>query len=587
MKNTIYTQIFDLLKKKIFDTDVFIKLMVGMAALCFYMLYFYILVSQEILPKGINYQFVRKSWMLLVLLISLLLISFFIYLNWVRKKEFKYTNSTEGFHSKDLLLMLLPMTPIMQYIILNQDILSAFDSIMVFVIFSAISLVLSFLVPMIFGIIGSRTIIMIVGISFSFLLFNMASISFLFSWHFSGNFIIQILILAIIFGISFSIYLLNKKILYVVVIAFFTVNTLSVLFSSNKQPIAIESTSQIYSLTKNKDIRRMPDIFLLTYDSYVENETMLQYGIDNSEQENYLEKNGFHIYQGTYTVSGKSIPSMGRVLDISSKLDGNDRKAVSGNGAVQNILKENGYVTFGIFDWDFFFWSIGSSYDYTFPNEIKVVPYKLIARTILEGEFRFNTKYEEIDYSDYLFSKRETFTNNIIKPKFVYTHTSLPGHSVNTGKCRDNEIELFEEDLISANKEMKNDIEIIEKNNPNSIIIVNGDHGPHLTKNCFLLGSQYENNEVNRLDIQDRMGSFLAIKWPDDANFDHKNINILQDIFPAVFSYIYEDDSILNSRIQQLTIDPSRTGGVLVKNGVIYGGKDDGMLLFNSMERRQ
>ncbi len=47
---------------------------------------------------------------------------------------------------------------------------------------------------------------------------------------------------------------------------------------------------------------KTPGIYLLIYDAYVENETMLGYGIDNLDQQQYLEELGFKIYPDTYSI---------------------------------------------------------------------------------------------------------------------------------------------------------------------------------------------------------------------------------------------------------------------------------------------
>ncbi len=64
-------------------------------------------------------------------------------------------------------------------------------------------------------------------------------------------------------------------------------------------------------------------------------------------------------------------------------------------------------------------------------------------------------------------------------------HTHLPYHSQNSGVCRPDEIELFGERLAQANIEMKQDLALVLENDPEAIVIVAGDHGPHLTKNCL------------------------------------------------------------------------------------------------------
>ena len=121
------------------------------------------------------------------------------------------------------------------------------------------------------------------------------------------------------------------------------------------------------------------------------------------------------------------------------------------------------------------------------------------------------------------------------------------------------------------------------KNDPSGIIIIAGDHGPYLTKNCIGTKGDYNISEISRLDIQDRYGTFLAIKWPTDEFSKYDEITVLQDIFPAIFAYMYQDVEFL-----ELQIEPSikgysyRLSGVSVNDGIIIGGIDDGEPLFIS-----
>jgi hypothetical protein len=128
---------------------------------------------------------------------------------------------------------------------------------------------------------------------------------------------------------------------------------------------------------------------------------------------------------------------------------------------------------------------------------------------------------------------------------------------------------------------MKQDIEILIENDPDAIIIVAGDHGPYLTKNCYTTTGYYDESEISRLDIQDRFGSFLAIRWPTDDYQNYDDITVLQDVFPAIFAYMYNDEQILNSKISSHTIDQI-TSNVYVNNGIIHGGVNDGEPLYLS-----
>ena len=58
---------------------------------------------------------------------------------------------------------------------------------------------------------------------------------------------------------------------------------------------------------------------------------------------------------------------------------------------------------------------------------------------------------------------------------------------------------------------MRKDIKVLKENNPKSIIVIVGDHGPYLTKNCTALKKYKQNTLFNRLDIFNCIFSFLII----------------------------------------------------------------------------
>ena len=94
----------------------------------------------------------------------------------------------------------------------------------------------------------------------------------------------------------------------------------------------------------SRSFSRTPDIYLLTYDSYVENEIMLHYGIDNSEQESYLVDHGFTIYRGTYSIGPASKVSMAALFRLAP--GGDLTKVLSGDSVAVRALNENGYTTY-------------------------------------------------------------------------------------------------------------------------------------------------------------------------------------------------------------------------------------------------
>jgi hypothetical protein len=306
---------------------------------------------------------------------------------------------------------------------------------------------------------------------------------------------------------------------------------------------------------------------------------MLAYSIDNGLQEDYLLDRGFNIYPHTYSVKAASISTMTTIFNVSEFSDAS-KDAVAGDGVVQNLLKSFGYSTFGIFPSDFFFRGEESSYDVSFPEP--GLSTFLLSKGIFMGEFRFDLEFDKEPIENYLAAKRNVFGLNSPNPIFLYSHSKFPGHSQNSGVCLTNEVALFEERLNQANQEMRFDVETLIENDPSSIIIIAGDHGPYLTKNCHVTAGVYDVSEITRLDLQDRFGTFLAIRWPSSNFESYDEIVVLQDLFPSIFAYIFGDARILDARIEAKTVDQARASGAAVINGIIVGGIDDGEKLFFS-----
>jgi hypothetical protein len=310
---------------------------------------------------------------------------------------------------------------------------------------------------------------------------------------------------------------------------------------------------------------------------------MLGFGIDNSEHEAFLINQGFKIYPKTYSVGSPTIPSMSRVFNASTEFFGYPRRGIYGDGVVHNVFRDMGYLLIGLFPDNYMFQGVGSDYDYSYPEvkEEDITSDKLLILTLLSGEFRFKLGLKDLppSHEQYVVTKKEFFNKPFKDPVFIYSHSDLPGHAEFQSECRPNEVELFEEDLRRANNEMKNDVNTILENDPGSIIIVAGDHGPYLSNDCFL-PIKKDMSEISRFDIQDRFATFLAVRWPtkDFEKFD--DIVVLQDLFPAIFAYIYDDQSILDLRIEPEILSTEKINGASVKNGIIFGGINDGESLF-------
>ena len=518
----------------------------------------------------------------------MLLITIFLYLGFfafaklrgIKKLSIKIPG--EKLSSDHLTLLLLPLTPVIQYIINNQDILSPLDSIYVFIV-SALFVALIILVPPILvRRIGTTRTVMFLGLGFAFSITNMAILSLKFSWHEWGSLRIQLPLFAGVFLVSWFLSHLNyHKLLYILITGYFLTNSFSQLLARDDGSFVTDldgTENRLVMLICSNEPVVTPSVYLLVYDAYVINETMLAYGIDNRSQEQYLEKLDFQIYPRTYSVGGSSPSTMSRVLNASVDFYGNTRRGISGDGIVQNLLRGFGYKTYGVFPSDYFIRGISPSYDYSFPSFSS--PANTLLKAILIGEFQFDVTFNEVTKEQFILEKINFFSEESEEPKFIYMHTNLPNHSQNSGACLVNEGELFRERLSRANLEMRQDVEIIIENDPEAIVIVVGDHGPYLTKNCTTTMSSYDISEISRLDIQDRFGTFLAIRWPTEDFELYDEIVVLQDLFPVIFAYLFQDQRLLESKVEPATLESGRISGAAVVDGVIEGGIHNGEFLF-------
>ncbi len=518
------------IQDKLSDSHLIIsRILIPLGMYCFYCLVLYF-----VLPYGVNKVFITRSIKYILPITFILYVAYAAYLLIRKIKPVLFVPAEEKFSAAHLLLPLLPLTPVAQYVINNTDILSWLDIVTILGLFYLAACVPLIIIPRIFIKTGGYQSLTFLGLAFSYLFTNMAILSAYFEWYEEGSFLIPLLVMAGVWLISWLLYKSSdRSYFFLMIIVVFISNSVFQFVNRDSElnPSSLDrSDNQLISLVGDREPIDKPSIYLLIYDAYVINQTMLGYGIDNHQQEEFLEEQGFKIYPKTYSYWGSTLQTMGRVLNSSLSLYGNRRRATSGDGVVQNLLQGYGYKTYGIFSWDYFSRGRVPSYDFSFPDSSSAV--RLLIKAILLGELRFDMDVSYITYEDYLDLKRDIFAEASGEPRFFYTHSHRPGHSQNSGACRPNETELFINRLESANIEMREDIELILEKDPGAILIVAGDHGPCLTKTCtqYLYPVDFEINEITRHDIQDRLGTFLAIRWPTSDFEEYDEIEIIQDV---------------------------------------------------------
>lgn len=323
------------------------------------------------LPSGVNDLFVSRLWKYLLVLAVLVYLAAYLSFRKKKKDKFVFKKTVEKIAAGDLVLILLPLTPVVQYILRNQAMLSLQHSLAVLAFFILLAGLYVFIIPALLGILGSVPVMMLSGLAFTFTITSMPLLSQYFSWYEAGSLLVQALFFGGTFLVVWLLYhLRDKRILRLFILGLFLLNTalqfMQVKMSTDENRHS-GTENNLQALVETKEPVDTPNIYLLVYDAYVANETLLAYGMDNSSQENFLREQGFELYPQTYSIGAETLTTMNSLLDVSTETDGNYRRAVSGDGAVQRILKENGYHTYGLFTSDYYFRGISSSYDFTTP----------------------------------------------------------------------------------------------------------------------------------------------------------------------------------------------------------------------------
>jgi hypothetical protein len=543
----------------------------------------YLAVFSLVLPLGVNKVFVTRSVWALLPVTALLWLGFLGAIVLAKVRPMWVEAPEDRPSAGDAMLLFLPLTPIVQYLTLNVAILGLTDTLLLTGLFTLFAALIVLVVPFLLHKSGSTRPVMYLGLALAFSITNMAATANQHNWH---DWVSLQILFSRFAGIALGSWLLFRlrltPVLHLMIFAFFVANCLVVLRAREAPDSSVSplpARNRLVALVGSRQPVTTPGIYLLIYDSYVASETMAGYGIDNRPHEEYLEETGFTLYPNTYSMAAGSLKTMSRVLNASPDyiLDREGRAAVSGGGTVLQLLKGYGYETYGVFPSDFYFRGTVPSYDYSFPRPGSSAG--LLIGAIFEGEFRFDIGFDDVSGDEFIQEKERFFSSPSTHPRFVYSHSTSPGHS-QVSTCGPDEVQEFRRDVVEANREMRHDIQTVLDSDPNAIIVVAGDHGPRLTKNCEGTAEAYDLSEVSRLDIQDRFGAFLAIRWPSPDFEAYDEITVLQDLFPAVFAYMFKDTGLLQARPDPETIDSWMTSGAMVVDGVILGGIDDGEPLF-------
>ena len=290
--------------------------------------------------------------------------------------------------------------------------------------------------------------------------------------------------------------------------------------------------------------KKTPNIYYLQPDGYVNFSEMKRgyYEINNNPFKNFLEENGFTLYDDFRSNYNATLASnmatfgmkhhyLNYGFNLAETING--REVIISGNPVLNILKNNGYKT----------------------HFIAEVPYLLANKPEMGYDYS-NFTEEDVSFigtgynsEKEIFEPLEsTIVLDTLQPKFYFVEIFKPGH-VPSRKEKSlgarKEKELWIERLEIANATLKKAIEIIKTNDPDALIMIMADHGGDVGMSYTL---QSRRKSLERDWIYSIYSAQLAIHWPggEAPHFDSK-LETPVNVFRILFSYLAENESYLNN----------------------------------------
>lgn len=290
----------------------------------------------------------------------------------------------------------------------------------------------------------------------------------------------------------------------------------------------------------NTKFKKTPNIYYIQPDGYAGDINLKGslYNYDNSAFDTFLKEKKFTLYpdyRSNYEstlFSNSSCFFMKHHFSNEFSKFNYARDLIIGKNPVLEIFKNNNYKT--VF--------------------ISERPYLLMNRPKIYYDY-CNFNYDELPYlSDGWSCFKEitkTIETQIVTNKnsnnFFFIEKFKPGH-IGTykfeGTNKEKERIKYLENVEIANRWLKQIIVLIEKQDPDAIIIIGADHGGFVG---FDFALQAQQKVTDRMLIQSIFGAKLAIKWNDlkHSEYDSK-LKTSVNLFRTVFSFLSEDKTLLN-----------------------------------------
>jgi len=323
----------------------------------------------------------------------------------------------------------------------------------------------------------------------------------------------------------------------------------------------LPSYDNLMALFEQRDFK-IYDVYSMGYTTYVTMSSLFD-----------MDTNLLLKYKGTVTAKYDDIA---KSPYFSNDFHPNYFKTIfNGNNLTNTLLQKKGYGTAllaphgydpaykGNKSYDFVFYGkTGSIKDNKIENQVlKNILNGILNSDLLQGSL----------FASHLINIAEFAQSNPKKTKFFMWGAGCPGHSsFGALGTTEKEMERFIPNYNKCLEAMKEEIEMI-KANPNAIIIFMSDHGGYFMDNGlgYKFPKNYDFSKTDYMKFRDVFGAFMAIRWPnrEKAEKYDNDFNITQDLFPIIFSYLFDSEIPLQYKMKNTEL---RLGPHKFDNGVFY-----------------
>jgi len=313
-------------------------------------------------------------------------------------------------------------------------------------------------------------------------------------------------------------------------------------------------------------------IYLFMHDSYPHKDYAQHFALpDYDELMEVFKENEFNIYD-VYSLGVSTLPTMYSTFNMTTDLllrtkngittipdlldsvpsfDAQHRHFINGNNISNLLLQKNGYET-GVSNIANRYLFSKDNFAYNFYVNDKIGSNVIIHGILARG--RLNTTLTNSDVDLNLEFAKYVSENDNKNKIFAWT-TAGPDHSSGSLPSKDAELKRWLAKYKKANQDIKTEIEAAVKNNPNAIIIFMSDHGAFI-EDIKRYPKNYRFNKTNYIKFRDLFGAFMAVRWPDKekaTKYDGE-FNVVQDLFPIVFAYLFDSDVPLKYKVQNTEV---------------------------------